>query len=89
MTHEIEVKDAEFLKVSTNIYGGLRFKTDKETDAVKMYADQISTSRQTFSDKEVRDMPGFKLIKVKDVTRCLKPSQRKSSVDFSLVLSAD
>lgn len=79
MTHEIEVKDAEFLKVSTTTYGGLRFKTKDEAEAVKMYAEQISTDRAKFKPHQVRNLSGFKVITVKDVMRCLKPSQSETS----------
>lgn len=85
VTHEIKVKDAEFLKVSTNTYGGLRFKTDKEDEAVKMYAGQISTDRAQFKPHQIRNLSGFKVTKVKDATRCLKEksSQSESLVDSS------
>ncbi|MCA9013866.1 MAG: hypothetical protein KDA77_00920 [Planctomycetaceae bacterium] len=78
MTHEIEVKDAEFLKVSTNTYGGLRFKTNNEAEAVKMYAEQISTDRLQFTVKDVKALPGFKIATVKDKQRCLKPLTSKT-----------
>lgn len=71
----IEVKDTEFLKVSTNMYGGLRFKTNNEAEAVKQYTEQISTDRLKFTAKDVRALSGFKVTTVKDVTRCLKPFQ--------------
>ncbi|HBL47655.1 hypothetical protein [Gimesia sp.] len=86
---EIESKDAEFLKVSTNIHGGLRFKTSKESEAVKMYAEQISTDRRAYGPADVKKMSGFKVITVKDKTRCLKPLQPKNSVDSSTALSTD
>lgn len=79
MTHEIEVKDAEFLKVSTNTYGGLRFKTKIEAEAIKMYAEQISTDRLKFTAKDVKALPGFKVVTVKDKQRCLKPLESKTS----------
>ncbi|WP_197995585.1 hypothetical protein [Gimesia algae] len=83
MTHEIEVKDAEFIKVSTNTYGALRFKTDKETEAVKQYADQISTDNKAYTAVGVRKLSGFKVVTVKDKQRCLKPSTQQTSTDSS------
>lgn len=78
MTHEIEVKDAEFLKVSTSQYGALRFKTSNENEAVKMYAEQISTDNKTYSAVEARQLSGFQITKVKDKRRCLKPLTSKN-----------
>lgn len=79
MTDEIETKDAEFIKITTSTYGALRFKTANEDEAVELYAEQISTDRATFLPHQVRNLSGFKVTKVKDVTRCLKPSKSKTS----------
>ncbi|WP_145460134.1 hypothetical protein [Gimesia panareensis] len=79
MSHEVVTTEAEFLKISTNTFGSLRFKTSNENEAVKLYADQISTDHRKFTAKEARELPGFKVVTVKDKQRCLKPLQKPSS----------
>lgn len=84
VNYEIETRDAEFLKVSTNTFGALRFKTADEDEAVKKYADQISTDNQSFTAAEARKLPGFKVIMVKDKQRCLRKTlQQKDSTASS------
>ena len=84
VSHEVVTTDAEFLKVSTNTYGGLRFKTADEDEAVEQYADQISTEHKSFTAAEARKLPGFKVVTVKDKQRCLrKISPQKDSTASS------
>jgi len=88
-------------KVSTNTHGGLRFKVaDLETgklvdeaEAVRRYAEQISTDRQKFSadggknadgeeTKSVKTLPGFTVKQIRDHSRCLeeiKPEAKPSA----------
>ncbi|WP_194242388.1 hypothetical protein [Gimesia benthica] len=89
MSYEIEVKAAEFIKVSTNVFGGLRFKTSNVSEAVELYADQISTNRNHFSSSDVQSLAGFNIKKIKDHSRCLKQLQPANSENSSMESSKD